>query len=108
MDNVRASVSINTRRAYRADLLHFLCWGGAIPASSKTVAEYLAVQAEALLRQPAAWRWAAHGARPSDATSFHGLKPLLTPYSAGPSSGKWRSRMLTKPLSLTQAMPALV
>ncbi|MFQ5784414.1 MAG: site-specific integrase [Alphaproteobacteria bacterium] len=45
---LRAAVSDNTCRAYRADLRHFLDWGGAIPATDVMVAEYLAAYASAL------------------------------------------------------------
>lgn len=45
---IRAAVSDNTRRAYRADLGHFLDWGGVIPASETLVAEYLAAHAGVL------------------------------------------------------------
>jgi site-specific recombinase XerD len=48
MAYVRAAVSDSTRRAYRADLDHFLGWGGAIPATDKFVAQYLVAHAEAL------------------------------------------------------------
>jgi len=41
-DYLRASLSDNSRRAYRSDLNHFLTWGGTIPASSEMVAQYLA------------------------------------------------------------------
>lgn len=44
----KASMSENTRRAYRADLADFLCWGGCIPASSEMVAQYLADRAQVL------------------------------------------------------------
>jgi hypothetical protein len=37
-----AGTSANTRRAYRADLAHFLAKGGAVPASSNLVTSYLA------------------------------------------------------------------
>jgi len=39
---VQASLSENTRRAYSNDLQHFINWGGRIPASAETVANYLA------------------------------------------------------------------
>ena len=42
---LRASLSENTRRAYRSDLAHFLAWGGRIPATDRLVASYLAVHA---------------------------------------------------------------
>lgn len=45
-DYVRESVSLNTRRAYAADLNHFIEWGGSIPAEPNLVAEYLAAMAE--------------------------------------------------------------
>ncbi len=41
-DYLRASLSENSRRAYRSDLNHFLAWGGLIPASPEMVAQYLA------------------------------------------------------------------
>lgn len=41
-DYVRQSVSENTRRAYRADLAHFVAWGGTVPTTDVMVAEYLA------------------------------------------------------------------
>ena len=40
-----AALADNTRRAYRADLNHFLAWGGAIPARPEQVAMYLAQHA---------------------------------------------------------------
>lgn len=43
---VRASLSENTRRAYRSDLNQFLQWGGTVPASPELVARYLAAHAE--------------------------------------------------------------
>ncbi|PCI44549.1 MAG: integrase [Alphaproteobacteria bacterium] len=45
---IRASVSQNTRRAYRSDLAHFLHWGGTIPATDAMVADYLAEHAGTL------------------------------------------------------------
>ena len=48
VDYVRKSVSENTRRAYRADLEHFMAWGGSVPATDVMVAEYLAGHAETL------------------------------------------------------------
>ncbi len=44
-DYLRASLSDNSRRAYRSDLNHFLAWGGTIPASPEMVAQYLASHA---------------------------------------------------------------
>ncbi|WP_112663431.1 site-specific integrase [Microvirga flavescens] len=43
-----AAISANTRRAYRADLDHFLLWGGSVPSSAETIARYLSVHAERL------------------------------------------------------------
>jgi len=48
LDYLRASVSPNTRRAYHADLRHYLQWGGTIPSSVELVAGYLASQAGVL------------------------------------------------------------
>lgn len=47
-DYVRASISENTRRAYRSDLAHFAEWGGTIPATDVMVADYLVAHAETL------------------------------------------------------------
>lgn len=44
-DYLRASLSDNSRRAYRSDLNHFLSWGGSIPANPNLVAVYLAAHA---------------------------------------------------------------
>jgi integrase len=40
------SLSDATKRAYQADLAHYEAWGGTIPSTSETVAEYLAASAE--------------------------------------------------------------
>lgn len=42
------SMSANTHRAYEADLAHFFEWGGSIPTTGESVAEYLAAHAEIL------------------------------------------------------------
>jgi integrase len=39
---IQAALSNNTRRGYQSDLAHFCEWGGTIPASQQSVAEYLA------------------------------------------------------------------
>jgi len=45
---VRAGIAPARRRAYRADLDHFLAWGGAIPTTDGRLAAYLAAHAVAL------------------------------------------------------------
>lgn len=45
---LQASLSENTRRAYRNDIAHFLQWGGRIPAKPASVASYLAIHARQL------------------------------------------------------------
>ena len=45
---IRESLSMNTRKAYRADLSHFFDWGGELPASADLVARYLADHADTL------------------------------------------------------------
>jgi integrase len=47
-DYVRESLSANTRVAYLSDLAHFEGWGGQIPASPETIAEYLVAHADSL------------------------------------------------------------
>jgi integrase len=42
---LRASLSDNACRAYRADFKHFLAWGGLVPATPEMVAAYLAAHA---------------------------------------------------------------
>ncbi len=42
---VRESLSENSRRAYASDLRHFEHWGGTIPCTDKSLAEYLAQHA---------------------------------------------------------------
>jgi integrase len=39
---LHASISDNTRRAYRSDIAHFFAWGGSIPTQPEVVASYLA------------------------------------------------------------------
>jgi hypothetical protein len=45
---VEAGITPATRRAYKADLDHFLAWGGAIPTTDIQLAAYLAEQAATL------------------------------------------------------------
>jgi len=45
---IRESLSENTRQAYRADLAHFIAWGGNLPAAPEMVARYLADHADSL------------------------------------------------------------
>ena len=45
---IRASISDNTRKAYRSDLAHYAAWGGALPATPEQVARYLADHADTL------------------------------------------------------------
>jgi integrase len=48
LEFITAATAPNTRRAYQSDLLHFLAWGGALPATSEQVARYLADHAAVL------------------------------------------------------------
>jgi hypothetical protein len=45
---IDAALADNTLRAYRADLQHFIAWGGVIPATPEQVASYLAQHATSL------------------------------------------------------------
>lgn len=45
---IRASISENTRKAYRSDLAHYTASGGALPATPEQVARYLADHADTL------------------------------------------------------------
>ncbi len=47
-DYIRESLAGSTRTAYISDLAHFERWGGQIPASPDTIAEYLAAHAHVL------------------------------------------------------------
>lgn len=47
-DYIRESLAENTRVAYLSDLAHFENWGGRIPATPETIAEYLAAHANVL------------------------------------------------------------
>lgn len=42
---VHASLSENSRKAYRSDLDHFIAWGGSVPAAPEQIAAYLAAHA---------------------------------------------------------------
>lgn len=45
---LQASLSANSKRAYRSDLLQFESWGGTIPTTPQVVAQYLVAHAETL------------------------------------------------------------
>jgi len=45
---IEAATSINTRRAYRADIRHFESWGGLLPAKTDQVIAYLQEHAQSL------------------------------------------------------------
>lgn len=45
---LEGSLSESSKRAYQADLDHFLAWGGMIPASPEMIASYLATHADVL------------------------------------------------------------
>jgi integrase len=47
-DYIRESLAENTRVAYLSDLAHFETWGGQIPATPETIAEYLVAHANVL------------------------------------------------------------
>jgi site-specific recombinase XerD len=47
-DYIRESLAKNTRVAYLSDLAHFEGWGGRIPATPETIAEYLVAHADTL------------------------------------------------------------
>jgi site-specific recombinase XerD len=47
-DYIRESLAENTRVAYLSDLAHFETWGGRIPATPETIAEYLVAHADIL------------------------------------------------------------
>jgi integrase len=47
-DYIRESLAENTRVAYLSDLAHFEAWGGQIPATPETIAEYLVAHADVL------------------------------------------------------------
>jgi site-specific recombinase XerD len=46
---IDAALADNTLRAYRADLQHFIAWGGVIPTTPEQVASYLAQHATSLV-----------------------------------------------------------
>lgn len=45
---IQASTSQNTRRAYQADVRHFIAWGGRLPASPDQILHYLQEHASSL------------------------------------------------------------
>jgi len=42
---VQEAFAPNTRRAYRADLVHFMAWGGSVPSNAEQVTAYLVAHA---------------------------------------------------------------
>jgi site-specific recombinase XerD len=69
---LQASLSENTRRAYRNDIAHFLNWGGRIPATPESVASYLAVHAQQL-------SFATLSRRVAAISRIHSIKRLHSP-----------------------------
>lgn len=45
---IRAATSHNTRKAYQADIRHFVYWGGRLPTSAEIIMKYLRYHAELL------------------------------------------------------------
>lgn len=45
---IKVATSDNTRKAYQKDILHFISWGGMLPATSESVVNYLEAYAEKL------------------------------------------------------------
>lgn len=45
---IRQSASENSLKAFRADINHFVAWGGTIPSPPETIAEYLVAHADVL------------------------------------------------------------
>lgn len=77
-----ASQSENTRKAYASDLQHFHKWGGTIPSSTETLAEYLADNAthlavSTLKRRVAAIAWAHRHEAVSDPTKSELIRKLM-------------------------------
>jgi integrase len=61
LELVAASTAQSTRHAYDSDVRHFLAWGGTVPATSLTVARYLAAHATVLSAATLARRLVAIG-----------------------------------------------
>ncbi|HBM89336.1 MAG TPA: integrase [Rhodobiaceae bacterium] len=77
-----ASQSENTRKAYASDLQHFYIWGGTIPSSAETLAEYLAESAtilavSTLKRRIAAIAWAHRHHGHDDPTKSELVRKLM-------------------------------
>lgn len=77
-----ASQSENTRKAYASDLRHFYIWGGTVPSSTETLAEYLADNAthlavSTLKRRVAAIAWAHRHKAVSDPTKSELIRKLM-------------------------------
>lgn len=76
------SLSPATRRAYRSDMAHYKAWGGVIPSTSETVAEYLADLAQShsmatLNRRLASLAKAHRAIGADDPTKFEIVKSTL-------------------------------
>ena len=82
---LEAAVTANTRRAYAADLRHFVAWGGNIPAGAEMVAAYLAAHAgklavSTLVRRLAAIRGSLRGLYPPSLLSSTTIARCDIPY----------------------------
>lgn len=58
---VEESLASNTRRAYKSDVDHFLCWGGSIPSTDRQIAAYLVSHSATLVVSTLARRLTAIG-----------------------------------------------
>lgn len=80
---LHAATSVNTRRAYQADIRHFIQWGGMLPTTSEHLLHYLQSQAEKLnprtlkRRLVALRHWHTYQGFP-DPTSYPLVRKILT------------------------------
>lgn len=74
-DYVRSAISDNTRRAYQSDFRHFIAWGGAIPATDRMIAKYLADHAAILSMATLARRLVTIG-------KAHTMQGLISPVNS--------------------------
>lgn len=98
---LRAAYAENTRRAYAADLKHFIGWGGTIPSSPHEIARYLTGHAQTLgtrtLRRRLAAIANAHLGHPEDPTK----SPVIARLMRGISRRCEQPPRQARPLLLT-------
>ncbi len=101
LEYVSEAIADSTRRAYSCDIVHFLAWGGSLPATPDIVARYLAEHGGRLAAATLTRRLAA-------ITRAHRARGFESPCSAEIVRAVFRGIKRTHGVAQSQARPLLV